>query len=208
MIKTPKFFYFDLGNVLLYFSHQLMCRQMAEVAGATTERVWQLLFDTDLERRLEQGTLSNEEFYETFCRETGTRADYDQLERAGSAIFELNAPVASIVAQLWQARYRLGLLSNTSESHFNYFASGRYPIVPGTFEVLALSFRIKAMKPDAEIYQAAAELAGVEPQEIFFVDDIADHVAGAREFGFDAVQYTTAHQLAKDLRARGVRLNY
>lgn len=207
-MKTPKFLYFDLGNVLLRFSHQLMCRQMAEVAGCTTERVWQLLFETELERNLEMGTLSNEEFYETFCRETGTRPDYDKLELAGSAIFELNAPVATIVAQLWQARYRLGLLSNTSESHFNYFASGRYKIVPSTFEVLALSFRIKAMKPDAAIYRAAAELAGVEPQEIFFVDDIPGHVEGAKKFGFDAVQYTTAHQLAKDLRARGVKLNY
>lgn len=207
-MQTPSFIYFDLGNVLLRFSHQLMCRQMAEVAGTTTEQVWELLFGTDLELRLEQGTLSNEEFYETFCRETGTRPDFDALEQAGSAIFEVNAPVCTIAAALWQARYRLGILSNTSESHFNYFASGRYALIPSTFEVLALSFRIKAMKPDPAIYQAAAELAGVPPAEIFFVDDIPGHVAGAKAAGFDAVQFTTAHQLAKDLRERGVRLNY
>ena len=29
----PKFLYFDLGRVLLHFSIERMCRQMADVAG-------------------------------------------------------------------------------------------------------------------------------------------------------------------------------
>ena len=35
----PKFIYFDLGNVLLRFDHELACRQMAAVAGTTPELV-------------------------------------------------------------------------------------------------------------------------------------------------------------------------
>ena len=35
----PKILYFDLGKVLVEFSHERMCKQMAEVAGTTPEAV-------------------------------------------------------------------------------------------------------------------------------------------------------------------------
>ncbi|HVX64707.1 MAG TPA: HAD-IA family hydrolase, partial [Pirellulales bacterium] len=69
---------------------------------------------------------------------------------------------------------------------------------------LVLSFRVRCMKPETQIYAHAAELAGAAPHEIFFVDDVAGHVAAARRFGFDAVQYTTPEALAAELRQRGV----
>lgn len=203
-----KILYFDLGNVLLHFSHERMCRQMAQVCDTTAERVWQVLFDDGLELRYEKGEVTSQQFYEQFCRRIDRRPDFDALERAASEIFELNVPLAAVVAQLRAAGYRLGLLSNTNESHIRYFTDGRYGLLPRTFDVLAYSCRLQAIKPEPAIYQAAAELAGVAPEEMFFVDDIPGHVAGAREAGIDAVQYTTTSQLVADLRARGLRFNY
>ena len=46
------------------------------------------------------------------------------------------------------------------------------------------------------------------PGEIFFVDDRPENVEGARQFGFDAIQYTAADALASALRDRGIQLNY
>ena len=40
----PKFIYFDLGNVLLNFSDERACRQMAAVCGATPEAVADAMF--------------------------------------------------------------------------------------------------------------------------------------------------------------------
>ena len=112
-----------------------------------------------------------------------------------------------IVAQLRQAGYPLGILSNTCEIHWEY-CRRQYRILSEGFAVHALSYKIGAVKPDAAIFQAAAKLAGHRPEEIFFVDDIAGHVAGARAAGFDAVQFTSAEALANDLRQRGIRFNY
>src|SRR5690606_13415813 len=106
--------YFDLGNVLLFFDHRQMCQQLAHVAGVDAELVWKVLFETGLELEYEAGKLSDREFYEAFCQGTGTRPDFDALEHAGAAIFEVNVPMMALVAQLRAARYRLGLLSNTS----------------------------------------------------------------------------------------------
>ena len=207
-MQPPSFLYFDLGNVLLNFDHRLACRQMGEVAGAPAEKIWDVVFASDLELRYEAGEISDREFYETFCRETDTRPDYEALLLAGSAIFTPNLSIFPIVAALDAAGYRLGILSNTCPGHWAYCRGGRYGLIDLAFDVYALSYELGACKPSPKIFAGAAALAGVPPQEIFFVDDIAGHVAGARAAGFDAVQYTTTPALAADLRNRGLEFNY
>jgi HAD superfamily hydrolase (TIGR01509 family) len=61
------------------------------------------------------------------------------------------------------------------------------------------------LKPDRRIYEIAIQRAGVEPSEVFFVDDRLENVAGAQAVGIDVVQFTTSEQLVADLRVRGVR---
>ncbi len=203
----PKFLYFDLGNVLINFSVEQMLGQMAAAAEITSEAVRETIFAGGLMHRHETGRLSTREFYEAFCAAAGVRPDYGQLVAAAADIFDLNLPMLPLAAQLQQAGYPMGVLSNTCETHWEH-CFRRYRIVTEGFRVYVLSHRIGALKPDPVIYRAAAELAGCAPAEIFFVDDIAGHVAGARAVGFDAVQFTTAATLAAELRQRGIRFNY
>jgi len=203
----PAFLYFDLGKVLVDFDMNLMCRQMGEVAGIDPARVWKVVFDGQLQWHYETGRISSTEFYETFCRATDTRPEYEALARAGSDIFELNVSLLPVVAQLQWAGYRMGILSNTCETHWQH-CRRRYRMIAEAFPVQTLSYRVGAAKPDAAIFRAAAELAGVDPPEILFIDDTAGHVAGALAVGFDAVQYVSTPQLVSALRQREVRLNY
>lgn len=207
-MKPPRFIYFDLGNVLLFFDHHRAARQMAKVAGIDAERAYQVVFGTDLEHRYETGEVDDRQFYEAFCGATDTRPDFDALTLAGSEIFTPNVSLIPIVAALQSAGCRLGILSNTSPAHWHYCTDGRYIMIRRAFDVYALSFEINACKPDAKIFKAAAELAGVEPEEILFFDDIAGHVEGARAAGFDAVQYCDTQGVASALRARGLTFNY
>jgi glucose-1-phosphatase len=207
-MQTPRFLYFDLGNVLLKFDHHLACRQMGEVAGVPAERVWDVMYAGDLGRRYEAGEVDDREFFEIFCRQTDTRPDCEALLLAGSAIFTPNVSVYPVVNGLITAGHRLGILSNTCHAHWAYCYPRGYALLSRGFEVYALSYELKACKPSPKIYEGAARLAGVSPREIFFVDDVAGHVTGAREAGFDAVQYTTTPRLVADLRARGIDLNY
>ncbi len=207
-LARPRFFYFDLGNVLLKFDHHLAARQMAEVAGVSEQLVWDTVFGTDLELRYEAGELNDNEFYELFCRATDSRPDMQALLLAGSKIFTPNTSIYPIVGGLVAAGYRLGILSNTCPGHWSYCYGGQYTLLNKGFEVYALSYELGACKPSAKIFEGAAKLTGCRPEEIFFVDDIAGHVAGAKAARFDAVQYTTTAQLAADLHERGVRFNY
>jgi putative hydrolase of the HAD superfamily len=203
----PKFLYFDLGKVLINFSVERMLAQMAVVAGATAAQVRSVVVDGRLIHDHESGRLSSRQFYEAFCTAIGARPDFDRLAAAAAEIFGLNLPVLPIVAQLRQAGYPLGILSNTCETHWEYCLR-EYRILSEAFGVHALSYKIGAVKPEAVIFYAAAQMAGCRPEELFFVDDTAGHVAGAQAVGIDAVHFTSAEALANDLRQRGIRFNY
>jgi glucose-1-phosphatase len=203
----PRFFYFDLGKVLVQFDIDQMLRQIAAVSGVPPDRLRAVFFNDGLMRQYETGRQTSREFYEAFCKAIGARPDFDALAWAASDIFTVNSPVLPLAAHLREAGYPMGVLSNTCELHWKYCVD-HFRIVAEDFHPHVLSCRVHAMKPDAAIFQTAADLAGFRPEEIFFVDDLAENVAGARAAGFDAVQFTSAAQLANDLRQRGVRFNY
>ena len=205
----PKFIYFDLGNVLLNFSHPRMCQQIAELFQVEADAVWKLLFEGDqLQHAVETGTLSADAYYQTLCEQFGSQPPRNDFERAASDIVEPNHPMVPVVTQLVVARQRIGLLSNINQGHWDWICQRYCGLYPEMFEQLILSYEVGAMKPDPKIFQAAIAKAGVRPAEIFYTDDIAGHVAGARAAGIDAVLFTSCEQLVGDLLERGVEFNY
>lgn len=211
MRKKP-FIYFDMGNVLLNFSHELAAKQTAELCGIPEKLAWQILFEEGLHWEYERGELAEEEFLARFCQraraESGFAAPNPQrFDYAASAIFELNTRILPIVYALRGAGYPLGVLSNTSSAHWRY-CSARYPFLVNIFGRHALSYRIGAMKPSPAIYKEAARIAGAPPQEVLFFDDRLDNVRAATSAGWQAVLFTTPDALAAELSARGIAMNY
>ena len=205
--KRP-FVYFDLGNVLLNFSHERMAAQMAAVAGIEPRRAWDILFARDLGIRHETGKITNQEFYDEFCRAAGkTGVDREALNLAACDIFWLNVPLVAIVGRLHAAGYRLGILSNTNDAHWRY-VTGRFAFLGQLFHIYAMSFETGVMKPEPRIYAEAARLAGVEPGDVFYTDDRAENVDGARAAGFDAEPFTSSADLSRQLWQRGIVGNY
>ncbi len=202
----PAFIYFDLGNVILPFDREHQYRQMAEVAGIGAEQVATAV-DGALTEEVESGLISTDDYYERFCQATDSRPDATAFRSAGDDFFQLDYDVLPVVSQLFRAGHRLGILSNTSESHWQFVTNGQYRVLPGYFEQLVLSYEVGVMKPDAKIFAAAQEAAGVPADQIFFTDDREDNVAGAKAAGFDAVLFTGAKQLIDDLASRGVEFD-
>ncbi len=207
MARQPKFIYFDLGNVLLNFSHRRAAEQMAAVSGASTEQIWGFVFDGSLQTQLECGQITSSQFCSAFRTATGSQVTDEVLIQAASDIFWLNAPVITVVGQLAAAGFRLGLLSNTCQAHWD-FALQRFAVLKHFFSHRLLSFEFGAMKPDPRFFMAAIDSAGCPANEIFFTDDRPEHVQGAKSCGIDAVCFTTARDLASNLSHRGVRMNY
>ncbi len=201
-LPCPEFFYFDLGNVLLDFDHALACRNVAGITGLAPEVVRQAIFESGLELRYEAGELTTEEFHAEFARRTGARVALDALSHACSDMFALKPGMAPLLAELRAAGHRLGLLSNTNITHWQFVYPGRFGELWPHFELFALSFELKALKPLPRIYEQAASLAGVPASSIFFVDDREDNVAGAVASGLDAIRFESAGQVRQELIRR------
>jgi len=202
----PQFLYFDLGNVLLRFSHERQAEQMGRVAGVPASRVYSLLYEEGLHWDYERGSFAEAEFYKHFCDRCEVTPDLAQLDQASNDIFELNVPLVALIGHLAGAGCRMGILSNTTDSHWRYCRK-RYGAL-ALFRVYAMSFNLRAMKPEPEIYAGASKLAGALPGQIFFTDDRPEHVAGARAAGWDAVPYESVSQINEELRRRGIVINY
>lgn len=201
-----EFVYFDLGRVLVDFEVHDMLARIASSLGCSVENLREALFGKELLRSLESGKCTPEEFFDALRAETSSTVDINDLRHAASAIFELKKEILPIVTSLAFMNVPRGILSNTNQPHWEYCVD-RFSIVRECFSTYALSYELGCLKPDVEIYQHAAELVGVAPERIFFVDDMETNVEGAKTAGFDAVRFTSARQLVADLRARGVDLN-
>ena len=206
--NPPRFLYFDLGNVLFTFDRPRSCRQMAEVSGVPQAELTEFFASADSLVRLETGLATPAEVHAAFCERFDVNPPLASMCLAGSDMFRLNAPIVPLLTRLTLAGHRMGVLSNTSSPHWEFLNAGQYWILHELVEVAILSYEVKSMKPDAGIYEAAAERVKMKPSELFFTDDLSENVEAARAAGWQATVFTSPSQLANDLREMGVGFNY
>lgn len=198
-----QFVYFDLGQVLLEFDRSIVGRQLAELTQTSADTCLDILMQSGLQDRYENGRLTSAEFHQEFCQRAGVRCELVPFLLANSDMFSPNESSFALLRELQSSPIRRGILSNTCEAHWE-FVCERYPVLSDMFPISILSYQVRSMKPDGRIYHAAIEAAGVAPETIFFVDDRPENVAGALDHGIDAVLYTSGEQLRADLEARNL----
>lgn len=192
---------FDLGNVLMLFSHDRMCAQVGRALRRSADEVRAALLDSGLQARFECGA-TLQEVHRELDEQLGSHSDPVEFERACAAIFEPNHGMAELLADIKRTNTRLVLLSNTCRSHYEYIRE-RFDVLNG-FHDFVLSYEVGAMKPDDSIYEAALRKIQCDPSECFYTDDIPEYVAAARNFGLDAEVFLDAMTTRRLLQQRGV----
>jgi len=193
---------FDLGKVLIHFDFAPGYRALAEVCPYAAAEIPRRIASTGLAERFETGLIGPTDFYGELRLALDLRLDYQGFLPIWNGIFD-DVLIPESMLEGLAARYRLLLLSNTNVTHFEGIRE-RYPVLRH-FHDMVLSYEVHAMKPRPEIYLAAIERAGCLPEECFYTDDIPAFVEAARAAGMDAVQFEDAAQLARELKARGIR---
>lgn len=189
-MKRPEFIYFDLGNVLVFFDHEIACRQLAELAQMPVDVMRREVFQSTLQSDYERGLLSSEDFVEKLSQRIGRALPVEATLEAASAIFHPHTEILKSIHQLRNAGFRLGILSNTCDAHWTWLQRQSYEVLGPWFDVVALSYEMQCAKPDREIYDRAAGLAGVSGESIFFTDDRLDNIDGAKQAGWMVHPFT------------------
>ena len=200
--SKPDFVFFDLGNVLLNFDHDIACTNLAGICQRDPNEIRKVVFESELQQQYEDGRIDTSDFHKAFCAELKVDVARDELCRAASDIFTPNYSMIPLVSQLKLGGVKMGILSNTCEAHWEFVFDDKYCFLNQYFQVYALSFELRSSKPDNAIYERAIGLTDVSPQQIFFTDDRAENVEAAKAAGMDAVQFHSSLQLSKELMDR------
>ncbi|HWL07393.1 MAG TPA: HAD family phosphatase [Planctomicrobium sp.] len=195
---------FDMGNVLTFFSHEKMCRQIAQLCGCSTESLRQELIDSGLQWEFERGRIDEHQLKTRLEARYGCRLDLSELCRATADIFTLNSTIVPVLDELKRRGLRLVLLSNTCVTHVR-FIQQEFDVL-NRFDHLVLSFEVGAVKPEPAIYQAAIQAAECEPHEALYTDDISEYVEAGRSHGLNAVVFTTTEAFVNDLKSYDLNL--
>ena len=202
--RVERFIFFDMGNVLLNFDHQVAWQQMAQVCKIDPDMVRETVFEDSMQLRYERGEFSSQEFYEVFCQQLQVQPDYELLMKAASDIFQPAEQVIQIVVGLKAAGCQLGLLSNTCEAHWDWIQTLGFRWLETCFAKIVLSYQVHCLKPEPEIYVVAAREARRTPTELLLIDDRSENVVAAREAGWDAIHFTGVVDLVEQLQLRQV----
>lgn len=190
-----------MGGVLLNYDFSKTAKAITVKTGLDGKKVIEDLYINHIDQwnDFELGAVSPEDFFAMFH----LPMSFDDLKKAYNEIFTLKNDTFRLVKALKAKGMRLGVLSNTSQPHWEYVQS-TFPELFSLFDVLLGSHELHLAKPDRQIYLAAAQAAGAEPSEILFFDDLYNNILGAKAAGFDAVQFFDAAQAEEELKARTI----
>lgn len=107
----------------------------------------------------------------------------------------------TLLKDLAAAGYRLAMLSNTPTDFAEVMVEQP---VAGFFEHLAFSCYLGSVKPEPECYRAVLAMLGARPDDVVFIDDRPENVAGAAAVGIHGVHFTTPEAARTALAGHGI----
>ena len=184
---------FDLGNVLVKLNPEgcigaFKAIGMGELVDSNPQSEGMKLMS-----KLGVGMITTEEFCEAARKLTGTDVTNEEIiDAANKMLVEIPDDKKERLLQLKKAGYRLFLLSNTIDVHWDYCVEHLFPYlnhgVEDYFEYCFLSQRMHLAKPNACIYEEVIRQANIHPDETLFIDDLKENCEAAEKLGIHTFQ--------------------
>lgn len=186
MKKSIKFIYFDVGGVLLDWRKGF--QNASEKYKIPESAIYKIA----------------EKYWDHIGRGGDTEAYMAEL----AGLFGLSQPYPDLT-DFWtdhhipilethalavelKKSYRLGLLTNAERGAMQHAArKGLLPDVQ--WDAVIDSSVLGVIKPERKIYEIAERMAGVDPEEIFFTDDVKEHVLAAKKRGWQGLVFDTGN---------------
>ena len=181
---------FDFGRVLVDFDFRHAFSRWADATGLSTLAIEKAFVQDAMYCAHERGELSWGEYAQHLRSILNLDLSDFALIEGWNAIFLNPVPGVSSTVDALSSRFRLFVLSNTNQTHYEYW-SRQYASVLKPFDSLLCSHALGARKPEPEIYLRALSNIGVDANEVLFFDDIPTNVAGAQAVGMQGVLFTS-----------------
>lgn len=193
---------FDFGNVVCSFDLQRFLRRISRYSKKSLPELQKVLPSfKDLAVEYESGLMSSDHFFDKIRTRSELSISKHEFVKAYCEIFTPIPATFELVRKL-KKNYKLGLVSNTNEWHYQY---GIRPVeIFPLFDAVTLSFEVRAMKPARAMYDDILTKLMVYPPECVFIDDIKENVNAAIDLGMHGIHYTTPEALLQSLHGLNV----
>ncbi|MCM8773537.1 MAG: hydrogenase maturation protease [Candidatus Omnitrophica bacterium] len=193
---------FDLGKVIFDFDYNIGLAKIRDKLGVSQDKVIHTLFYEDFTLDFERGLVSCEDFYEDFVREFKANLGYEEFIDIWCNIF---SPKLEMVDLVRKARliYPTYLISNINRIHFEHLKNS-FGEIFSLFDDLILSFEVKAVKPQRQIYEVLREKAQTSFDSIVYIDDREELVNEAKKLGIRCIKFVSLPQLVAEMESYNV----
>ncbi len=189
---------FDVGGVLLNTKDWRWRRRWEERLGLPEGKLSAYILESEAAALARIGQISEPELWKHIGVTFGL--DSKQLRKLESDFWagdRLDAEMLQFVQAL-RSHYKIALLSNAWSGARQAYS--RTYKLDSVADVIIISAEQGVAKPDRRIYLIAAEKLDVNPDEILFIDDMAENIQGARDVGMHVVHFENTAQAIVEIR--------
>ncbi len=201
-MPKPSIVVFDLGKVLVDFDYSIAGRRIAAQANLTPADVQKFLDHSPLLYRFETGLMTQQEFFDEVRQHTGFRGGFAEFASYFADIFWEIAPMIELHGALRRKGIPTYIFSNTNDLAIGHIRRD-FPFF-ANFDGYILSYEVKAMKPDAKIYEALEKMSGKRGAEILYLDDRAENVDAGAARGWQVILQTDPAKSCGEIERLGL----
>ena len=188
-MKNAKAIIFDLGGVILNIDYRLTIAAFEKLGVKNADLFYSKKEQNPIFDKLEIGAITPSSFLialQKYCPKTNK----SEVEKAWCAML-LDLPESRLNhIQKLSKNYKIFLLSNTNEIHFNAFrkmiGEKRWLKFSSLFTKMYLSHEIGFRKPNKEAFQIILDENKLKANEVFFIDDSPQHIESAKTIGIQS----------------------
>lgn len=179
---------FDFGGVILNIDFRLAESAFAKLGLKNFDKIYSQATQQELFDVFEKGLISPDDFRHEIRKFIPQSVSDREIDEAwNSMLLDLPEERVHLLDKL-KTKYKLYLLSNTNEIHFNKFSSYMQnkfnrDIFSDVFDKIYVSYKVNMRKPDAEIYKLVLNEQKLNKEETIFIDDSIQNIEGASKVG-------------------------
>lgn len=195
-MKDIKNIIFDLGGVFINIHYQKTSDAFKELGILEFDEYFKQDYSNSLFIELEEGKITDEEFYKKFRKLTNTNISNQKIQEAWNALLGNFWQDRLDWLQVIRKKYNCYLYSNTNSIHYNAFMKSyeienpkRKPF-NDYFIKAFYSQQIGFRKPNVAAFEFVLKQASLNANETLFIDDTAKNIVGAKQAGLQTLLLT------------------
>lgn len=185
---------FDLGRVLIQWDpYGYMLKNFGEPAATFLN---DNLFEAREWNLLDKGELEEDLLWQMMLERFPEYAQH--IEYMKENVLQILLPIEEntrLLPQLKTMGYKLYVLSNFGRRGFEHV----YKVYEffKHFDGMVISYRVKQIKPDLQIYETLIKNYNIDPSKSLFIDDKLENIRTAQDIGFKVI-HLKDHTVLKD----------